>query len=282
MAVATSVTFAQAGASTHVEPAATAGKAYVPTLTFDVASVRQSADADSYVVGGGFSPHSSTFRVTNFNMMNLLSVAYDIRWDQISGLPNWSAMFNIQARSDSAADERLAGLSKAQESLERQHMVQGLLADRFKLKVHWETREGPVYDLVLTKNGPKMAAAKDEPPSADEIKARGGKYMPPLYQQGDGIAGYDYIAHECSMSDITDMLAVQFGHPVLDKTGLTGKYDFTLRYHDTRLSERKADDMDPVPTLDIAIQDQLGLKLVSAKGPIQILVIDHIEKPSEN
>jgi uncharacterized protein (TIGR03435 family) len=76
--------------------------------------------------------------------------------------------------------------------------------------------------------------------------------------------------------------AEQFGHPVFDKTGLTGKYDFTLRYHGTRLSDRKADDMDPVQPLDVAIQDQLGLKLKRTKGPVQILVIDHIEKPSEN
>jgi uncharacterized protein (TIGR03435 family) len=191
-------------------------------------------------------------------------------------------MFNIQAKSGSAADERLAKLSKHQQELEQQHMLQAMLADRFKLKTHWETREGPAYDLVLSKNGSKMQEAKDESPSPDEIKARGGKYMPPLYQQGDSRVGFDLVAHGCSMSDLTSTLAMQFGHPVSDKTGLTGKYDFTLRYHGTLLSDRKADDLDPVQTLDTAIQDQLGLKLKPTKAPEKILVIDHIEKPSEN
>lgn len=214
--------------------------------------------------------------------MNLLSVAYGARWDQISGVPDSRVMFNIQAKSDSVADERLAKLSKDQEALERQHMLQALLADRFKLKAHWETREGLAYDLVLSKDGPKMQAAKGEPPSAEESKKWGDKPIPRLYQRGDSRVGFDYVAHGASMSDITNMLAGQFGHPVADKTGLAGKYDFILRYHGARLSDRKADDMDPVPTLDTAIQDQLGLKLKSTKTPEKILVIDHIEKPSEN
>lgn len=214
--------------------------------------------------------------------MNLLSVAYGIRWDQISGVPDSRAMFNIQAKSDTVADERLAKLNKDQERLERQHMLQVLLADRFKLKVHWETREGPAYDLVLSKNGLKMQESKGEPPSAEEMKAWDGHPIPPLYQRGDSRVAFDYVAHGCSMSDISGMLAGQFGHPVVDKTGLTGKYDFILRYHGTLLSDRKADDLDPVQTLDTAIQDQLGLKLKPTKAPEEILVVDHIEKPSEN
>lgn len=275
MALAAQVTVAQASAPPE-------SKAYVPTLTFDVASIRESQAADSYVVGGGFAPHSSSVRVTNFDAWNLLSMAYGIRRDQISGMPDWSAMFNVEAKSDTAADERLASLSKAQQKLEHQHMMQALLADRFKLKTHWETREGLAYDLVLSKSGPKMAAAKGEPPSAEEMKEWDGHPVPPLYQRGGSQVAFDFVAHGCSMSDITSMLAGQFGHPVFDKTGLTGKYDFILRYHDTRLSDRKADDMDPIQPLEIAIQDQLGLKLKPTKGPEQFLVIDHIEKPSAN
>jgi uncharacterized protein (TIGR03435 family) len=282
MVVAAPVAFAQAGAVPAMEPAAPASKAYVPTLTFDVASIRQSADANFIAVSGGFSPHTGFFHVTDFDAMNLLSVAYGIRWDQILGLPNWRATFNIQAKSDSAADERLASLSKEQQTLEQQHMMQVLLADRFKLKAHWETREGLAYDLVLSKDGPKMAAAKGEPPSAEERKAWSDHPIPPLYQRGDSRVGFDFVAHGCSMDDIVHMLAEQFGHPVLDKTGLTGKYDFILRYHDTRISDRKADDLDPIQPLDIAIQDQLGLKLKLTKGPVQTLVIDHMEKPSDN
>jgi hypothetical protein len=102
--------------------------------------------------------------------------------------------------------------------------------------------------LVVSKNGPKMHEAKSEPPSPEEIRAWGDKPFPHLYQQGDSRVGFDFIAHD----------------------------------HGTRLSDRSADDMDPVPPLETAIQNQLGLKLEPAKGSVQFLVIDHIEKPSEN
>jgi uncharacterized protein (TIGR03435 family) len=110
----------------------------------------------------------------------------------------------------------------------------------------------------------------------------GDRPIPPLYQRGDSRVGFDFVAYGCSMNNLTETLAQQFSRPVVDKTGLKAKYDFTLHYHDTRLSDRSADDQDPTPPLDMAIQDQLGLKLEPGKGPIQLLVIDHIEKPSEN
>ncbi len=84
------------------------------------------------------------------------------------------------------------------------------------------------------------------------------------------------------MDSLTETLAGQFGRPVLDKTGLTGKYDFKLSYLDRWPRDRADDDTNPVPTLDVAIQDQLGLKVESGKGPIRVLVVDHIEAPSAN
>jgi len=264
------------------QPGVNANGAYVPTMTFEVASIRQSPPADSITVSGSFSPHSSFFRATNLDVANLLSFAYDVRGDQIQGLPDWHAMFNVQAKSDNAIDQRLAQLTKNQEKMEQQHMLQTLLVDRFKLKVHWETREGPTYDLVVAKKGPKMQLAKGGPPSAEEQKMWGDRPIPPLYQRGGSDVGFEFVAHGCSMSDLAETLAVQFGRPVVDRTGLKGKYDFTLPYQDTRLTDRSADDQNPTPPLDMAIQDQLGLKLEPAKGPIQLLVIDHIERPSEN
>lgn len=274
MALAAPVTFAQA--------VAVASKPYVPTLTFDVASIRQSPDANFLIVSGGFTPRSSFFHVTDFDAMNILATAYGVRRDQISGMPDWRATFNIQAKSDSAADDHLATLTKVQQTLEQQHMLQVLLADRFKLKTHWETRERLAYDLVLSKQGSKMQEAKDKPRTPEEIKAWGGQPIPPLYQRGGSESAFEFVAHGCSLNDIVDMLAVQFGHPVIDKTGLTGKYDFILRYHDTRLDDRKADDLNPIQPLEIAIQDQLGLKLKPTKAPEKFLVIDPIEKPSDN
>ncbi len=275
----------QAAAQSGAPPAASSpSPAYVPTLTFDVASIRQSETAYSYSVSGYFSPHSSTLRVTNFNIENLLHLAYGSdRYYQISGVPDSfrRVMFNIQAKADDSADERLAKLNNKQQTLEQQHMVQALLADRFHLKTHWETQEGDVYNLV-TKNRARLHESKGEPPSPDEAKNFGGHPIPPLYQRGDSRNGFDFVAHECPIETLVHVLAGQFGRPVADKTGLTGKYDFVLRYYGTRDSDREDNEANPLPPLETAIQDQLGLKLEPAKGPVAVLVIDHLEKPSEN
>jgi uncharacterized protein (TIGR03435 family) len=276
--VSASAAIAQASQS---EPSQ-ASQPYVPTLTFDVASIRQSPMANSYAVGGSFEDHSSSMRLENFRIENILSMAYGVRWDQIVGLKDRWGMFNIQAKADGAADQKLAQLNKDQEELEHQHMLQQLLAERFKLQAHWETRETSTYDLVISKKGLKMQESKGEPASAADLAFWGSRPIPPLHQQGDSRYGFDFIAHACTMDDITKMLSGQFGRSVADKTGLKGKYDFILHYLDARITDRDADDLNPTPTLDQAIQDQLGLKLEPAKGQDRFLIIDHIEKPTEN
>jgi uncharacterized protein (TIGR03435 family) len=81
---------------------------------------------------------------------------------------------------------------------------------------------------------------------------------------------------------LAKILTAQFGRPVIDKTGLTGKYDFVLKYRGRWDRDRNADDSDPTPPMDRALQEELGLKVEAAKGPSKVLVIDHLEKPSEN
>jgi uncharacterized protein (TIGR03435 family) len=119
------------------------------------------------------------------------------------------------------------------------------------------------------------------PLSANELKGFGDRPVPALYQKNDG-QGFDFIAHGCSMGQLVEMLTAQFGRPVSDKTGLTGTYDFVLKYKGRWDRDRKADDLDPTPPMDQALQQELGLKVDTARGPVRILVIDHIEKPSEN
>ena len=105
--------------------------------------------------------------------------------------------------------------------------------------------------------------------------------MPRLYQRNDE-HGYDFVAHGCSISELASMLTGQFGRPVIDKTQLAGKYDFVLKYRGRWDRDRAADDMDPTLPMDQALREELGLKLEPSKGPVKMLVIDHIEKPSEN
>jgi uncharacterized protein (TIGR03435 family) len=274
----------QAGAAQPSTPASLANAPYAATMTFDVASVRESKpDSErGFRVGGGFaSPSSSSLDLMNQSISNMLAMAYRLSTYQITGLPDWTgrAMFNVQAKSDSVANEKLAKLTEEQVELEQQHMMQALLADRFNLKAHWETREGPVYDLVVAKDGLKLHAGGSMPPSADELKKFGDRKIPEMYPRMDRQRGAEWIGHDCPIAPLAEILGSLMRTRVIDNTGLTGTYDFDLQY-----SRARSTDNDPMiwPPIPRAVEDELGLKLQPAKGPVQTLVIDHIERPSEN
>jgi len=254
---------------------------YQPTMTFDVASVHETAPSDSYNVMGSDDPHVSIVRFQNLRVFNLLTVAFGVQDYQLVGLPNWPppAMFTVVAKSDAGMDAKLAKLSTEDARLEKQHAMQALLADRFKLRTHWETREGDVFDLIQAKGGSKLL-----PPGTLALTAKEKQWDSKpreLHQENDG-NGYDFVGHSCPIGDLVQLLGDTFDRPVIDKTGLTGSYDFVVKYHGRFDRDRPADDTDPMLPLDSAIQRDLGLKVEKAKGPIRVLVIDHIEKPSEN
>jgi uncharacterized protein (TIGR03435 family) len=175
----------------------------------------------------------------------------------------------------------MATLDKEQEKLEHQHMMQVLLAERFNLKTHWETHEGAVYNLVVTKDGAKMHTGGSMPPSPDELKNFGDEKIPEIYQRGDGKRGYEFIGHDCHIASLVGILGKLMNTTVINRTGLTATYDFDMQYSDARGRERNEDPM-IWPTVRDALEDQLGLKLEAGKGSVRVLVIDHIEKPSAN
>jgi uncharacterized protein (TIGR03435 family) len=286
MALAVPSSLGQAGAATKPASSLPANPPYVPTMTFDVASVRENKEADLHLgitMSGQFTPHTTNLRLVNWRIESILSAAFGIDEWQVVGAPKWPfpTVFVIEAKGDADADAKMAALPADEQRMEQQHMFQALLADRFKLKTHWETKEGDVYNLVVAKGGPKLGAEGSMPPSAEELKNFGDSPVLPLYQKNDG-RGLDWIGHACPMNYLVSILTGQFGRPVIDKTGLTGKYDFVLKYKGRWDSDRSADDMDPTPPMDRALQEELGLKVEPAKGPTKVLVIDHIEKPSEN
>ena len=139
-------------------------------------------------------------------------------------------------------------------------MLQSLLEERFKLAVHRETKQLPVFALVAGKKGPKFREVKDDG-SAAEI---------------GGGEGYQIKAHHISMKLLAGALQGYIGDPVLDETGLNGIYDFNL---DFTVDENIAAEG---PRIFEAVQDQLGLKLEARKGPVEVIVVDHVEKPSAN
>ena len=276
----------QLGAATTPVSSLPANAPYVATMTFDVASVHENKNVDTnagITVSGHFVSNTTTLRVTNWTIENLISYAYGVDHYQILGVPKWPwpTMFVIEAKGDSEADAKMAALTKEHQLAEQQHMLRTLLEERFKLKTHWETKEGDTYNLVVAKGGPKLGAVGSMAVSADESGKFGDRPVPALYQKNDG-QGYDFIAHRCSMSQLVGTLTAQFGRPVIDQTRLTGNYDFVLKYKGRWDRDRNADDPDPTPPMDRALQEELGLKVEAAKGPVKVLVIDRVDKPSEN
>jgi uncharacterized protein (TIGR03435 family) len=190
-------------------------------------------------------------------------------------------MYNVEAKSDEETDKELANLSSERVALEHQHMMQVLLADRFNLKMHWEAREGRVFNLVVARSGPKLQAGGSRPPSEDELKPFGNNKMPEIHQRGDGALGYEFIGHDAHIAQLAIILGSLIKTDVNDATGLTGKYDFDLKYSETDDAQREVNPniWPPIPE---AIEEQLGLKMVRATGKVKSLVVEHIERPSPN
>lgn len=238
---------------------------------FDVVSIRPS--------GPGASGSDSTFRneiytATNATLKSIIQYdAYNIAGPQILGIPPAlsSVAFDIQAKIDPAVYAKMKTQSHEEFNRQFQQMVQQLLADRFKLVVHPETRQLPVYALVIAKNGPKLQPAKD-PEAGTSLASQKGQ----LTAKGASSA---QLAQKFTRS-----LANELGRIVVDRTGLTGRYDLTLKWtpeFDTAPLLNGEPDTS-APSIFTAIQEQLGLKLESAKGPVHVLVVDHAELPSEN
>jgi uncharacterized protein (TIGR03435 family) len=169
-------------------------------------------------------------------------------------------------------------------------MLRPALADRFKLKVHTETKQLPVYKIVLAKGGSKLKEATAGDTYANGIKGPDGVGRPGMMRFGPG----QLTAQAVPMTSLTNMLSQQLHRTVLDKTGLTGKYDLELNWTPDQGADPmfKGPEGSPQrgdaapdssgPSIFTALQEQLGLKLQSAKGPVETLVIDHVEMPSEN
>jgi len=231
---------------------------------FEVASVRRAKSDCSFTTYGG-PPGRYTALCTT--LWGLIYNAYRVRSmkDYPAGLPPWADKdsFDVEAKAN---DDTVAAIrklsSKEQEQLTRD-MLQSLLADRFQLRVHYESKMQPVYELVLAKGGSKL-----KPLPADQKSGWGKFDRGEVTFRNKSVAEF---ANGLSFSNVV-------GRTVVDKTGLTGNYDFNLKW----TPDDQQGTPDSGPTLFTALEEQLGLKLEPAKGLVDTLVIDHVEKPSEN
>ena len=214
------------------------------------------------------------FRGTNVPVHTLLLQAYGLHEGESFGEPAWanSEVFDIEAK---VAGPDVAAFSKL-DSDQLQAMLRQILAERFGLVAHRETRELPVYAMSVAKGGPKLKEFGSTPAVPASARRGGG------VQMSMGMIA----AHECTIPYFLSMLSRQLGRTVIDRTGLTGNYDFTLRWSPdngaTSASNEPGAQADTLPSIFTAVQEQLGLKLESTKAPASVLVVDHLERPSQN
>jgi uncharacterized protein (TIGR03435 family) len=253
---------------------------YKPTLTFDVASVRetqQPEDSPGWRVHLTNPPHACEFEANGILPKVLIQYAYGFGPFQIANGPDWlmSSFYNVRATCDHSVDEQLAKLSDADARLEKQHMMQQLLAERFGLKMHWETRQAQAFAMTQAKGGAKLQAVDTPVPTQHDATpdTPGADVQSTASSQGRVL-----VASRISSKGIAGLFATMLNMPVLDQTGLPGIYNLTLRYN--RVSD--ANESDSYPTLFTAMREELGLRLEPAKGDVQFLVIDHMERPSAN
>ncbi len=233
---------------------------------FDVASVKRNISGD---ISRGMRPGVGRLSISNMTLRDLLMVAYQVRDFQISGGPSWidSEHYDIEAKTDgNTAPRQMA-----------EPMLQALLEDRFKLKVHRETKELPIYVLTAAKNGLKIQPAKE----GSCVNPEPGKPAAPGQRQS-AFCGFHVIGrgrydatHTGVPALATDLSSV-LSRTVVDKTALTEAFDVHLRFAPEDAPDSTS------PSIFTAVQEQLGLRLESGKGPVEVIVIDQVERPSEN
>jgi uncharacterized protein (TIGR03435 family) len=256
-------------------------------LTFEVASIKPSSP-DARGTSLTFQPPNG-LQVTNAPLRMVITFAYDIRDFQLSGGPAWigTERYDILAKADRLpgsenvpADPRK--MTDQQRTAMQQQMrerVRALLAERFQLVIHRETKDAPVYALVVAKGGSKLQAVQEAADGPVGLRMGRGQLT--------GMAA--------PMPMLANVLSSQLGRPVVDKTGLREKYNFKMEWTpDSSQGGEKPGLLPPGvepppvssdpdgPSIFTAIQEQLGLRLESQKGPVATIVIDRVEKPSAN
>jgi len=260
--------------------------------------------------GGPGTPDPGQITMSNVNVPMLIANAFDVRDYQVTA-PAWmdTERFDIVAKVPPGATRD-----------DVRKMILNLLVDRFKLKLHKESKEAPIYALVVGKSGPKFKeSSKEEPPTDGDASPKGGPIGPPprdkngfpVLRGGRGNmmlmnpnGRLQMVAGHVTMATLAANLSGQLGRPVVDETGLKGEYDYQMEFTREGLSMPKglpmmppgggpgdggrgpapsADSGEAGPSIFTAVQEQLGLKLESRKGQVELIVVDSAEKtPTEN
>lgn len=265
------------------------GQSGTAPLTFEVATIKPSGPDDRRVMmqiqpGGNYRSFGTTLKM-------LITQAYDVREFQVTGGPGWvnTDRWDVMAKSERTASSdntpedprKMTDEQRKTVGDQMRERLRSLLAERFQLTLRRETKEEPVYALVVAKGGPKLKESE-----AKETRGPGG-----MMRMGRG----QLSGQGVPLDMLARTLSNQLGRPVVDKTGLKGNFDFSLQWTpDPGQSGTPFGGPPPAgadappppdpngPSVFTALQEQLGLRLESQRGPLEILVIDRVEKPSEN
>jgi uncharacterized protein (TIGR03435 family) len=251
-------------------------------LSFDVASIKLSHGTPNL----HFTPTPGALHVTSITLRDLINVAYEIKEIQLVGAPDWvnTERYDIDTKLEDSVAQAEAKFTPAQQASRLHLRLQALLADRFKLKISRVTKELPILAVVVAKSGPKFSPADPTPPIAG---SKDPQAPPGRMAQGPMPGGqWLLMMNGAPMSQFLlgfGGRSETAGHYVVDETGLTGTYTFTLHWTPANPSALPAESSDPADvSFFTALQEQLGLKVESRKGPVPAIQIDHIERPTEN
>jgi uncharacterized protein (TIGR03435 family) len=243
--------------------------AFASAQSFEVVSIKPSDPAATGtrvgIVPGGI------FEARNATLRGLIQQAYEVRDFQLSGGPGWmnTEKYDIEAKGNGpeVSEADLIKMTDEQRNQFQQQMLgklRTMLADRFQLRVHRETKEMPVFALVVTKNGPKIVK------SADDFTPRSG-----LSVRRNAGGKTELTGTQVPLAFLARQLSNQVGRPVVDKTGLKGTFDFKTAF------APDLGDSDG-PSIFTALEEDLGLRLDPQRGPVEIVVIDAVAHPSAN
>ena len=240
-------------------------------LKFEVASIKPDKSAEhnttwNFDANGHFSG-------TNVPVRFLITMAYMLKDTQLTGLPGWadSEKYDLQTKTDGPVHEDQIYV-----------MMRSLLTDRFGLQAHWVTKRQSVYALSIARGGSRLQPSKE---GGCVVAGKNNSPSPPGDKPPDYCGTYFWRGgqidgHRITISQLLVALGSQLDYPLIDRTGLKGAYDIHFTFNPDESVNDGADNTGA--SIFTSLQEQLGLRLQSSKGPVKVLVIDHIERPSEN
>lgn len=262
----------------------------LPTFQFDVVSIKP---LNSFTDPGGVTFEPNAIIARDISLWWLLRMAYGAQHGEVFQTPAWidDLRFNFEARTDAETATAFQKLNNEQQTLARQQMLRAVLADRFKLTAHFEPRDLPAYLMTIATDGAKLEGSK--PGVADPkalIDIHGNRLEGVVTFEmvgGSGATRIVMTGQSASVTELAAQLSRRTDHPVIDQTGLTGIYNFTVTcFVEDSLSGGGAGDAsvanNPFTSKVFfkAVEKDLGLRLAAGKGSVNTLVIDHVERPS--